>query len=88
MPAVDRGLQAVALGQKCPIDRNQRGGQRLEFRPEGRGRDAGAGQGLLDDEIMQALGDLEAADREGLGHRFVLSVFLDIVIKRYGFSTV
>ena len=62
VPIVDLFLQRVPALQQRAIERSKAMNDALERRPE-RGRlDPGAGKRLIDDEIMQDLGDLQAGN--------------------------
>ena len=68
MPGVNLCLQVVTLGEQGLVLRCQIIDQGFETGPEGRGVDAGAGYGLLIDEVVKNLGNLEAADLDAFSH--------------------
>ena len=68
MPAVQFGLQPIALRQQGGVLRRQVMGQRIEALPERGGLDAGAGQRLGLDETGQGGVDLEAVVLAACAH--------------------
>src|SRR5205823_6506320 len=62
VPIVDLGLQPVPLIEQFPVARPQIPEQFGEALPEGRGIDSRAGCGLVCDEVMQWVRDLQASD--------------------------
>jgi hypothetical protein len=68
VPGVELGLQAVALGQQRGVLRRQVAHDGVEAGPEGVSVDAGAGQHLLFDELVQVGGHLQAVDGDAVGH--------------------
>ena len=69
VPGVDLELQAVAFGQQGHVLGRQIGDDGVKAFPEGVAADAGAGQHLVVDELLQHGGDLQTGDRgAGGGH--------------------
>ena len=68
MPGVQLGLQAVAFGEQGDVFRGQVGHDGVEAFPEGGAVDAGAGQDLGFDELVQLGGDLQAVRGGAFGH--------------------
>ena len=68
VPGVDLGLQLLAPRQQRAIARREIVDDRLERRPEARRVDARARQRLVIDEVVQDLGDPEAAGLDTRGH--------------------
>ena len=68
VPLVDLGLQLVAPGQQLLVLRCQIGHHLVHTRPEGVGVDAGAGQRLVADEVVQHLGDAQVAHDDAVCH--------------------
>jgi hypothetical protein len=75
VPGVDRRLQRVTPAQQRAVARRQPAHELVESRPQ-RGRlDAGAGQNLQLDEVVEHLGDLQSAERHALQLRHLSSPF-------------
>ena len=62
VPAVQLGLQAVALGQQGDVLGRQISHQRVKALPECLGTDAGAGQHFFFNKLVQNRGHLQAVD--------------------------
>ena len=62
VPGIDLELQAVAFGQQCNVLWRQIGHDGVKAFPEGVGADAGAGQDLVINELLQYGGDLQTGD--------------------------
>jgi len=72
VPAIDRGLQAIALGQKCLVLRHQLDGQRGKAGPEFLRLDTASGERLVGDEIMQCARYCKAMNRNSIHHDALL----------------
>jgi len=69
VPAVQLGLQALALGQQGGVFGRQIGDDGIEPGPKGSRIDPGAGEHLLVDKFVQGAGYVQAADGgAGSGH--------------------
>ena len=62
VPGVELPLERIALGEQGPVLRRQVAHDRTEAAPEHLGRNAGAGQRLVGNEVVEHAGDGEAAD--------------------------
>jgi len=67
VPGIDLVLQFVAPGEQRAILRREIVHQGREAAPEGARIDAGAGQRLIDHEIMQDTVDRQTVDGDGIG---------------------
>src|SRR5690606_30806614 len=68
MPIVDLRLQRIALCEKIAVPWRQVVHDAVEVSPERRSGYARAGQSLVDDELVESLGDPQAPDDNSLGH--------------------
>jgi len=75
VPVVDATLQRLASGQQLSVAGGEIVEQRVGALPERVRVDPGAGQGLLDDEAVEAGGDAEPPDLNALIHATPLPDF-------------
>ncbi len=75
VPVVDPTLELLAPGQQLAVAGGEIVEQRVGALPERVRVDPGAGQGLLDDEPVEAGGDAEPPDLNALNHATPLPGF-------------